>query len=132
MGFLDGKRALITGIASHRSIAWGIAQAMHRQGAQRDDGGCAVDRFEARGAFGRVGGHLVGAGPSHGLRGRGEAGQLEEAVVGAVEVVAEQVPAAPALQQAPRLDASRPLPVAEGQLDAAEDGGEGRDTLNGG
>lgn len=34
MGFLDGKRALITGIASHRSIAWGIAQAMHRQGAQ--------------------------------------------------------------------------------------------------
>jgi enoyl-[acyl-carrier protein] reductase I len=34
MGFLDGKRALITGIASHRSIAWGIAQAMHREGAQ--------------------------------------------------------------------------------------------------
>jgi len=34
MGFLDGKRALITGIASQRSIAWGIAEAMHRQGAQ--------------------------------------------------------------------------------------------------
>jgi enoyl-[acyl-carrier protein] reductase I len=33
MGFLSGKRALITGIASHRSIAWGIAQAMHREGA---------------------------------------------------------------------------------------------------
>ena len=30
MGFLNGKRALITGIASHRSIAWGIAQAMHQ------------------------------------------------------------------------------------------------------
>ena len=33
MGFLDGKRALITGVASNRSIAWGIAQAMHREGA---------------------------------------------------------------------------------------------------
>jgi enoyl-[acyl-carrier protein] reductase I len=34
MGFLTGKRALIVGIASHRSIAWGIAEAMHRQGAE--------------------------------------------------------------------------------------------------
>jgi len=34
MGFLQGKRALITGIISHRSIAWGIAEAMHREGAQ--------------------------------------------------------------------------------------------------
>jgi enoyl-[acyl-carrier protein] reductase I len=34
MGFLHGKRALIMGIASQRSIAWGIAEAMHRQGAQ--------------------------------------------------------------------------------------------------
>ncbi|MBS0456148.1 MAG: enoyl-ACP reductase [Proteobacteria bacterium] len=34
MGFLDGKRALITGVLNQRSIAWGIAQAMHRQGAQ--------------------------------------------------------------------------------------------------
>jgi enoyl-[acyl-carrier protein] reductase I len=33
MGFLQGKRALIIGIASHRSIAWGIAEAMHREGA---------------------------------------------------------------------------------------------------
>src|SRR3546814_14065361 len=33
MGFLQGKRALITGIASQRSIASGIADAMHRQGA---------------------------------------------------------------------------------------------------
>ena len=30
MGFLQGKRALITGIASERSIASGIAEAMHR------------------------------------------------------------------------------------------------------
>ncbi|MEO8012297.1 MAG: enoyl-ACP reductase [Dokdonella sp.] len=34
MGFLHGKRALIVGIASTRSIAWGIASAMHREGAQ--------------------------------------------------------------------------------------------------
>ena len=34
MGFLHGKRALITGILSQRSIAWGIANAMHREGAQ--------------------------------------------------------------------------------------------------
>ena len=34
MGFLDGKRALIVGVARNRSIAWGIAEAMHRQGAE--------------------------------------------------------------------------------------------------
>lgn len=34
MGFLAGKRALIVGVASPRSIAWGIAEAMHEQGAQ--------------------------------------------------------------------------------------------------
>src|SRR5450631_3084460 len=34
MGFLKGKRALIVGLATDRSIAWGIAQAMHREGAQ--------------------------------------------------------------------------------------------------
>ena len=34
MGFLQGKRALITGVASQRSIASGIADAMHREGAQ--------------------------------------------------------------------------------------------------
>lgn len=34
MGFLAGKRALIVGAASNRSIAWGIAQAMHREGAE--------------------------------------------------------------------------------------------------
>ena len=32
MGFLAGKKALICGLASQRSIAWGIAQAMHREG----------------------------------------------------------------------------------------------------
>src|SRR5204863_224370 len=34
MGFLAGKRALIVGVASDRSIAWGIAQAMQREGAE--------------------------------------------------------------------------------------------------
>ncbi|MGA2366491.1 MAG: enoyl-ACP reductase [Steroidobacteraceae bacterium] len=33
MGFLDGRRALIVGVATERSIAWGIAEAMHAQGA---------------------------------------------------------------------------------------------------
>ncbi len=34
MGFMNGKRALITGVASTRSIAYGIAEAMHREGAE--------------------------------------------------------------------------------------------------
>ncbi len=34
MGFLSGKKALIVGIASNRSIAYGIAKAMHREGAE--------------------------------------------------------------------------------------------------
>ena len=33
MGFLTGKRAIIVGLASNRSIAWGIAQALRTQGA---------------------------------------------------------------------------------------------------
>ncbi|MDM4768818.1 enoyl-ACP reductase [Solimonas sp. SE-A11] len=34
MGFLSGKKALITGVASDRSIATGIAEAFHREGAE--------------------------------------------------------------------------------------------------
>jgi enoyl-[acyl-carrier protein] reductase I len=34
MGFLAGKRILITGLLSSRSIAYGIARAAHREGAQ--------------------------------------------------------------------------------------------------
>src|SRR3970282_1526461 len=34
MGFLAGKRALIVGVAGDRSIAWGIAKAMYREGAE--------------------------------------------------------------------------------------------------
>src|SRR5271166_2706265 len=33
MGFLAGKRILITGLLSNRSIAYGIARAAHREGA---------------------------------------------------------------------------------------------------
>jgi enoyl-[acyl-carrier protein] reductase I len=34
MGLLSGKKALIFGVANDRSIAWGIAQALHREGAE--------------------------------------------------------------------------------------------------
>lgn len=34
MGFLSGKKALIVGLASTRSIAYGIAKAFHEQGAE--------------------------------------------------------------------------------------------------
>jgi len=34
MGFLAGKRILITGLLSTRSIAYGVAKAMHREGAE--------------------------------------------------------------------------------------------------
>lgn len=34
MGFLTGKRALVTGVMSNRSIAYGIAEALHREGAE--------------------------------------------------------------------------------------------------
>ena len=34
MGFLTGKRLLITGVLSNRSIAYGIARACHREGAE--------------------------------------------------------------------------------------------------
>jgi enoyl-[acyl-carrier protein] reductase I len=34
MGFLSGKRFLITGVLSNRSIAYGIARACHREGAE--------------------------------------------------------------------------------------------------
>ncbi len=34
MGFLQGKRILIVGLASKKSIAGGVAEAMHREGAE--------------------------------------------------------------------------------------------------
>jgi enoyl-[acyl-carrier protein] reductase I len=33
MKLLEGKKALVFGVANHRSIAWGITQALHEQGA---------------------------------------------------------------------------------------------------
>src|SRR5580658_1693596 len=47
MGFLTGKRALIVGVATDRSIAWGIAQAMQREGAALALS-YANDRFKER------------------------------------------------------------------------------------
>jgi enoyl-[acyl-carrier protein] reductase I len=47
MGMLAGKRALIVGVATDRSIAWGIAQAMHAQGAELAFS-YANDRFRER------------------------------------------------------------------------------------
>ncbi len=34
MAMLKGKKALIMGVANAKSIAWGIAEAMHREGAE--------------------------------------------------------------------------------------------------
>ena len=34
MGILEGKRAVIFGVANERSIAWGVAKALKEQGAQ--------------------------------------------------------------------------------------------------
>ena len=34
MGFLKGRRILVTGMLSNRSIAYGIAKACHREGAE--------------------------------------------------------------------------------------------------
>ena len=34
MGMFDGKKVLVLGVANERSIAWGIAEALHREGAE--------------------------------------------------------------------------------------------------
>jgi enoyl-[acyl-carrier protein] reductase I len=34
MGILDNKKALVVGVASNRSIAWAIGEALHREGAE--------------------------------------------------------------------------------------------------
>lgn len=47
MGFLTGKRILITGLLSDRSIAYGIAKACHREGAELAFT-YQSDRFEQR------------------------------------------------------------------------------------
>ena len=47
MGFLTGKKILITGLLSNRSIAYGVAQAARREGAEL---ACTyvTDRFKDR------------------------------------------------------------------------------------
>ena len=47
MAMLSGKRALIVGVATERSIAWGIAQAMHAHGAELAFS-YASDKFKER------------------------------------------------------------------------------------
>lgn len=47
MGLLDGKKALIFGIANKDSIAWGITQALHREGATIGLS-YAIDKLEKR------------------------------------------------------------------------------------
>lgn len=34
MGLMEGKRGLVVGVANNKSIAWGIAQVLHREGAE--------------------------------------------------------------------------------------------------
>lgn len=34
MGLMDGKKVLVMGVANHRSLAWGISDALHREGAE--------------------------------------------------------------------------------------------------
>src|SRR4051794_7046776 len=34
MGLVEGKKALIIGVANDHSIAWGIARALHAEGAE--------------------------------------------------------------------------------------------------
>lgn len=59
MGFLAGKRALIVGLATERSIAYGIASAMRREGAELAFS--YQDRFKDRveGMAGEFGSKLV-------------------------------------------------------------------------
>jgi enoyl-[acyl-carrier protein] reductase I len=60
MGFLEGKRALVTGVASNRSIAWGIAQAMAREGAElvltyeNEKLGSRAEKFATELGFGKT------------------------------------------------------------------------------
>ena len=37
-GVMRGMRGVVFGVANNRSIAWGIASAMHREGAQLAQG----------------------------------------------------------------------------------------------
>src|SRR5512132_89540 len=46
MGLLDGKKALVMGVANKRSIAWGIATAFQREGAELAFG-YAIERLKS-------------------------------------------------------------------------------------
>ncbi|MGB1077822.1 MAG: SDR family oxidoreductase, partial [Bdellovibrionales bacterium] len=34
MGIMQGKKGLVMGVANERSIAWGMAEALHKEGAE--------------------------------------------------------------------------------------------------
>ncbi len=61
MGIMTGKRGLIMGVANDHSIAWGIAKAVHAQGAEiavTYQGDALLKRvrpLEARASGGRAG-----------------------------------------------------------------------------
>src|SRR5215204_5210950 len=60
-GILAGKRGLVMGVANNRSIAWGIAQAAHRHGAELAftyQGDALRKRVEPLAK--ELGGHVVG------------------------------------------------------------------------
>ena len=60
MGLFDGKTALIFGVANERSIAWGIAQALHREGSELAFGyGAAILEKRVRPLAESVGSRLV-------------------------------------------------------------------------
>jgi enoyl-[acyl-carrier protein] reductase I len=48
MGLLDGKNALIFGVANNRSIAWGITEALLREGATVGLSYAAIEAIEKR------------------------------------------------------------------------------------
>ena len=83
MGLLSGKTALIFGLANDRSIAWGISQAFHREGATLgfSYAGEILEKrvrpaLEDQGTIHRIG-RLASVGPRqilHGARGHTLAG----------------------------------------------------------
>ena len=54
MGFLTGKKLLITGVLSNRSIAYGVARACHGQGAELEQGMVQQDQPPGRGTAGEA------------------------------------------------------------------------------
>ncbi len=54
MGLLEGRKALVFGVANDHSIAWGIARALHAEGAEVGFSSIESAHREARPAARRV------------------------------------------------------------------------------